>query len=214
MNPSFSIEALSTQGEGIARCEGKVCFLPFTLPGETWTGRIIEQKKNYNRALPLQCLSDSTATPPERREPLCAHFGQCGGCHLQHVRYDVQLNLKRQWLQETFRRIAHLEIEPHPLVPSVEWEYRNKITLPILSTEGEIVFAYHQIHDPSRFVPIHDCPIAHAAIRKVLLLFLQELRTSSPELKEYSAKRDQGSRVQFQWRESGLEASKARCGGA
>lgn len=192
----LTITTLSTQGEGIARVEGKAFFVPFTLPGEIWKVRVIEQKKNYGRAMPVE-LIERNEEAPERILPPCPYFGSCGGCHLQHMPYADQLEWKRRWLQETFRRIGHLEVTPNPTVASPPWEYRNKLSLSLRNQQGRIVFSYHHIHQPNRPVVIDDCPIAHSLIRRVLPVVLEAVNESRPRIVETSRSQPQGSRVQF-----------------
>lgn len=197
MNPiTLTITTLSTQGEGIARVEGKAIFVPFTLPGETWKARLIEQKKNYSRALPLESIERSEDAPA-RIDPPCPHFGSCGGCHLQHIPYEDQLEWKRRWLQETFRRIGHLEISPNPTVASPPWEYRNKLTLALRHQGGKFVLAFHHIHQPNRLVAVDDCPIAHPSIRRVLPIVREAVNASRPRIVETSRNQPVGSRIQF-----------------
>ena len=97
---NLTISTLSSQGEGIARVEGKATFVPFTLPGETWSVDLVDTRKNYDRALPIELIQSAADTPP-RSTPLCPCFGACGGCQLQHILYADQLDWKRRWLQET-----------------------------------------------------------------------------------------------------------------
>ncbi|MGC9328201.1 MAG: class I SAM-dependent RNA methyltransferase, partial [Candidatus Hinthialibacter sp.] len=190
------ISTLSTQGEGIARVEGKAVFVPFTLPGEVWRVRIADRKKNYDRAFPIEMI-ERREDSPKRIMPACPHFGYCGGCQLQHMPYEDQLKWKRVWLQETFRRVGHIQIEPNPVAPSSMWEYRNKITLSLRVVQGKIVFAFHHVQQPHRPVAVDDCPIAHPWIRQSMPLVIQALNQSRPRLRQPERRRSQGSRVQF-----------------
>jgi 23S rRNA (uracil1939-C5)-methyltransferase len=192
----LTITTLSTQGEGIARVEGKAFFVPFTLPGEIWKVRIIEQKKNYGRAMPVE-LIERSEDAPERILPACPYFGACGGCHLQHMPYRDHLEWKRRWLQETFRRIGHLDVEPNPTVESPPWEYRNKLTLNLRNAGGRIVFAFHHIHQPNRPVVAADCPVAHSLIRRVMPDVLEAVNAARPRIVETSRTQPQGSRIQL-----------------
>jgi 23S rRNA (uracil1939-C5)-methyltransferase len=168
----LTIEALSTRGEGIARREGKAVFVPFALPGESLQGRVIEQHKNYDRAIAIEFQHTSSL----RTDPECPYFGVCGGCHLQHVQYQEQLCLKQQWLEETFRRIAHLEVRVNPVIPSPPYFYRNKISPLIFIEQKTLHVAYHQIYQPNRLVLIEDCAIAHPLIRAAIVPVRDVLR--------------------------------------
>lgn len=200
---TYLISALSTHGEGISRAGGKVTFIPFTLPGETWTAEVIKAKKNYSRALPRK-LAAPAKPPAGRIEPRCPYFGSCGGCHLQHMPYADQLQWKRQWLEETFRRVAHLEVTAAATVPSPPWEYRNKVNLHAMRVQGNIALGYHRIYEPHRIIPITDCPIAHPLIRECIPLAAASLNRTPGEIISPSPACPQGSRVVLQVRESSL----------
>ncbi|NLB87703.1 MAG: 23S rRNA (uracil(1939)-C(5))-methyltransferase RlmD [Syntrophomonadaceae bacterium] len=119
------IQGITHNGEGVARIEGKATFIPFAIPGETVEVEIMEKKKNYNRARLLEVIESS----PHRKEPLCPHYYECGGCSYQHVAYDYQLKLKREVVQNNISRIGKLDVTVNPVIASPqEYRYRNKVT--------------------------------------------------------------------------------------
>ncbi|MDP8243160.1 MAG: methyltransferase domain-containing protein [Candidatus Hinthialibacter antarcticus] len=164
----LTIDTLSTQAEGIGRVDGKAVFVPFTLPQEAWRVSIIDQKKNYDRALPLQAYGDSLNAHPARVAPSCPYYGECGGCQLQHVSYEQQVEWKRQWLVETFRRVGRIDVECETIAASPPWEYRNKLTLPLRRIDGKVALYYHRVYNPAKHIPVNDCAIAHAKIRAAM----------------------------------------------
>jgi len=194
-NCILEIDAISTQGDGIGRIDGKTVFVPYALPGEQWEIQITESRKNYDRALPIRRLGG--AIHPQRVEPRCPYYGKCGGCQLQHIEYDEQLRLKREWLRETFRRIGHIEIDPAPVVASPPWEYRNKISVPLQWNGKEIQYAFHQAQAPAQFVAIEDCLIAHPKIRQALAPVLTTLNHVPLELKLPRRNNEKGSQIVF-----------------
>lgn len=197
----LTIETLSTCGEGIARVDGKATFVPFTLPGETWDVESVSSKKNYDRALPVRQIENSYKASC-RVEPQCPYFGTCGGCQLQHIDYRRQLELKRDWLIETFRRVGHLEIGAKPTADSPPWEYRNKLTVPLHIRNGAIAYGFHQVYLPNRLTVIDDCRIAHAKIRQVMPGVLDALNQCRPEIQRPSRKNPQASQIVFRVIES------------
>lgn len=160
-----TIDTLSTQGDGIARHEGKIVFVPFVLPGERWRVNVHVRKKNYDRALPIERLSEPS---PQRTAPSCPLFTSCGGCQIQHINYEHQLEWKRNWLEETFRRVGKLDVSCEPVVASQPLEYRNKVTIPVFHATKPPRLAFHQAERPNRALPITDCPIAHPLIRAAI----------------------------------------------
>ncbi len=160
----LEIEALSTQGDGIARNEGMVYFIPRALPGEKCEVEIVERKKNWVRAHIREILSLS----PLRVEPVCPHYGQCGGCQLQHLDYAAQREFKRGALAETLRRIGHLQAEPEEVVPSAPFHYREKVTFSLMEKDGKIRLALHRWDRPGDLVPVDACPQLSPELEKCL----------------------------------------------
>ena len=99
---TLTIGDLAFGGEGVARDENFVIFVPFVIPGEVVEVEVTEVKQRFARARLLKLLKPS----PERVEPACPYFGQCGGCQYQHLDYSAQLQLKHRQVCELFHRIG------------------------------------------------------------------------------------------------------------
>ena len=84
------IERLSHEGRGIGHHDDKTAFVAAALPGESVTYRVIGKRKKIMEGVCVQVLENPSA---ERVEPRCAHFGQCGGCSLQHWRCPVAVGV-------------------------------------------------------------------------------------------------------------------------
>jgi 23S rRNA (uracil1939-C5)-methyltransferase len=94
----ITIEKLIYGGSGFARHNGKVIFVPFSVPGDRLLVHSVEEKKTYIRA-----AIDRIVEPGSGRiDPQCPHFGRCGGCQWQQLEYARQVDAKRQILQELF----------------------------------------------------------------------------------------------------------------
>ena len=104
-----------------------VVFVPFVLVGEVVEVEIAEVKKNFARAKLLRVVQPS----PERVEPACRYFGQCGGCQYQHVDYAAQLRLKHKQIADLFQRIGGFEqARVAPVIPCPRpYNYRNRIMI-------------------------------------------------------------------------------------
>ncbi|MDD4588213.1 MAG: TRAM domain-containing protein, partial [Heliobacteriaceae bacterium] len=121
----FLIERLTLQGEGVARQEGLVLFVPGCLPGERVRVRITARKPRFARGELLAVEQPA----PERVTPRCPVFGLCGGCQLQMLAYPDQLKLKRQAVQDALRRIGgvpDVPVAPVWAAPA-PWRYRNRV---------------------------------------------------------------------------------------
>lgn len=113
------------EGKAIARHNEMVIFVPFVVPGDVCDIRIVSRKRRFyeGRAVKFHKLSD------KRTEPVCSHFGTCGGCKWQGMQYQHQLYYKQKQVQDNFSRIGHLEFAViNPILGSVQTEYyRNKL---------------------------------------------------------------------------------------
>jgi len=123
----LEITDIAFGGEGVARHEEFVVFVPFVAPGDRVEAEVIEVKKRFARARLLRVTRPS----PDRVAPVCPYFTQCGGCQYQHIDYPVQLRLKHKQVADLFQRIGGLDPEVVALVvPCPQpYGYRNRIMI-------------------------------------------------------------------------------------
>lgn len=124
---TVTIVDLAFGGEGVARIDDFVIFVPFVIPGETVEVELLEVKKSFGRAKLLQVLTPA----PERVKPECNIFGLCGGCQYQHIDYPAQLRFKHKQIADLFQRIGGIAPEiVAPVVPCPQpYGYRNRIMI-------------------------------------------------------------------------------------
>lgn len=153
----LQIEKLVVGGEGLARKDGAVFFVPLTAPGDLVKARITEDKKNFFRAEVVELLQAS----PQRTRPECSYFGECGGCSWQHLKYEAQLEAKKNLVLENLQKFLKTDSLPFQgIVPSPQqWRYRNRIQPQI--QEGRLGFQGAKSH---KLVPIEDCLIAEKTL--------------------------------------------------
>ena len=172
----ITLSTLTYSGDALGKLpDGRVCFVPFGLPGERVRIRLTNQKHSFTRAQLLEVLEAS----PERITPRCLHFGECGGCHYQHIRYGHQLKVKEDILRDQLQRIGKID---NPLVVSTvaspdPWNYRNHIQFH-LTEAGQVgyVRATHARVTSDRsarplrsadILPITECHLPEARINAV-----------------------------------------------
>lgn len=161
----LTILSAAYEGTTVARVENLVVFVPFGVPGDRVWARVVKKRRKFAEAVILKVLEPS----PLRAEPRCGYFGTCGGCRLQNVQYESQLEIKRGQVQELLERIGGLtSIEVPPVLgcPN-EFYYRNKmefsfgssrwLTAEEIEAGGELDrdFALG-LHIPKRFDKILD----------------------------------------------------------
>ena len=120
-----TIEGLSHEGRGICHHNGKVVFVFAALPGERVRVQVTKTTKKFSEANVVEVLEGS----PRRITPQCPHFSVCGGCSMQHVAADYQIELKQQAILDMMR---HPGIEPGEVIKPLTaspWGYRRKARL-------------------------------------------------------------------------------------
>jgi len=116
--------AVAFGGDGLARVDGFVVFVPFTLDGDIAEIEIREVKKKFLRGRLRKILTPSV----HRVNPPCPYFGKCGGCQYQHIDYEKQLEIKVQQVIDAFERVGGLKSPPvGRIIPSpLIYGYRGK----------------------------------------------------------------------------------------
>jgi 23S rRNA (uracil1939-C5)-methyltransferase len=123
------IEKLVYGGDGLARLDGRVIFVPFVIPGEQ--ASLVELTVPGRKS--KQVRVDQLVKPArERVESACPIFTRCGGCHYQQIPYPLQLTYKVQILRETLARLGGIDwSEEIETVSGEPWGYRNRTKLHI-----------------------------------------------------------------------------------
>ena len=130
MNLKVDIEKIGHRGVGIGRSNGKVILVPLTAPGDKVRVRITASHRDYDEAEVISLINPSQL----RRDPPCPLFGQCGGCHLQHISIRHQQALKEGVFRELMTRkhtIPGEKIKSLLAAPR-EFEYRSRIEAHVL----------------------------------------------------------------------------------
>lgn len=169
----LTVEGQGINGEGVARAGGKTIFIRGALKGEKVRARIILVKPRFDIAITTEILSAS----PERVKPPCPVFGKCGGCDLQHMRYDGQLSYKRALVEETLLKVGGISAALPPVVPSEkEFRYRNKISLPVRQTPAGLKLGLFA-KNSHRVIETDDCLLQYewnAPLISALKKFMEE----------------------------------------
>jgi len=173
---TLRVERIVPGGDGLARrADGCVVFIPRTAPGDVVEVDYTEQRRNWRRARVARLV-----TPGEDRcVPPCQYYDLCGGCQLQHLSYQAQLDAKAAVVLDCLRRLGgltlpHLDVEPSPQ----QLAYRNRIAFTVRSSGAELLAGYHGLDDPDSVVDVTHCPLAEEPINAAW----SSLRVSLPDL--------------------------------
>ena len=167
---TIDILRLGSSGEGVGRYENFTVFVRGALPGETVQAKIDVVKKQYATAI----LQDIITPSPQRVEPLCPVYAQCGGCQLQHMSYDGELQEKQGQVRDALERIGHLTgIDVLPtLGAATPWEYRNKMQFPAAAAKGKAVVGCYAAGS-HRVIDVASCAIQKAGNNDILRIVRQ-----------------------------------------
>jgi 23S rRNA (uracil1939-C5)-methyltransferase len=143
-------------GASLARLDdGRVAMLSYAAPGELVEATVERVHADYVEAVTSRVVEPS----PDRVEPRCPLFGECGGCQLQHIAYPAQLVAKEAVVREQLRRIGGLDDRAvRPIVGAAEpWAYRNHLRFSCGKKWGDVGFISRRGRG---LLKVECCPIA------------------------------------------------------
>ncbi len=123
--PDVEVSDAGAEGKAIVRIDGMVVFVPFVVPGDIIDLKIIKKKKNFAEGRAVAIKQPS----PLRIKEACPHFGICGGCKWQTLRYDEQLKFKQQQVKDNLERLGHIDTSGMQEICGSDdiYYYRNKL---------------------------------------------------------------------------------------
>ncbi|HEY5755525.1 MAG TPA: 23S rRNA (uracil(1939)-C(5))-methyltransferase RlmD [Steroidobacter sp.] len=169
------ITDLSHEGRGVAHVDGKTVFIDDALPGELVEWQRLKRGRNFDEGRLLKVIEPS----PDRVEPRCAHFGICGGCVLQHLSGEQQLQFKQKQLMDSLTRIG--KVTPQEILPPLQadsWNYRRRARLAArwVPKKGRTIVGFRERSTPY-ITNIERCEVLKAPLDR-LIVPLSELMTA------------------------------------
>ncbi|OBT17337.1 23S rRNA (uracil(1939)-C(5))-methyltransferase [Vibrio sp. UCD-FRSSP16_10] len=152
---SLIIEKYDYQGAGMAYSQGKPVFIPGSMVGEQVVCQPVENKSKFIRAKLVKILKASD----ERVEPFCPHFERCGGCSLQHMPYEQQLEVKQQAFSKVMSKVAPQQSLEAPIVAS-STGYRRRARISLLwdTKKNCLQFGFRE-GQSKNIVTLDSCPV-------------------------------------------------------
>lgn len=180
-NKKYIIEItdIASDGNGVGSIDGFTVFVPVTAVGDTAEIVIVKVLSRYAIGRLIKLIKSSD----DRTEPVCPVFRRCGGCHLQHIKYDAQLKFKRNFIEAAFRRIGGFDgfVCDEMIYMDNPYRYRNKCVFPIgKDKNGEIVSGFYarRSHD---IIPVKDCYVGmdiNSRITGAVIEYMRENKVS------------------------------------
>lgn len=154
-----TLDAMANGGAALGRdADGRVIFIPYSIPGETVAAQITEERGRIAFARGVTLIAASA----DRVLPECEHFGpgRCGGCLWQHIQPDAQRLLKQDVLADQMERVGGFteDVRIRPVIASPKlWHYNYQMVFTI-SADGLLGFTST---DGETLVPIQNCEVLH-----------------------------------------------------
>lgn len=176
---------LSHDGRGVATHGEKKIFVHGALPGERVLARVTDRKRNYDEGETVEVIEPS----PDRIEPRCPHFGQCGGCSLQHLDAQKQIESKQNTLIQNLERIG--KVSPETVwdpITGPQWGYRRKARLSVryVHKKERVLVGFRERY--GRFVAdMQECHVLDPRIASQLgalseLIYSMDARSTIPQI--------------------------------
>ena len=192
-NDILTVEITDTgiEGEGIGKTDGFILFVKDAVIGDTVQVKVMKAKKNYAYAKLEKVLVPS----PFRVQPPCAFHRQCGGCQLQSLSYEKQLEFKQNKIRNNLVRIGGFDPEKidacmEPIIGMEDpWHYRNKAQFPFgYDKEGNVVTGFYAGRSHT-IIPNTDCALGveeNQEILEIILRFMKKYGVSAYEAVSYT----------------------------
>ncbi len=162
----LDIKRLGINGEGIAFYKKQTIFVLNAIPKEVVEVKIIEANDKYAKGVVTRYIEQSV----DRQIPKCKYYNRCGGCQMQHIAYDKQLEFKKEIVMESLRKYSGLNPRSFEVRNVIGMDnpygYRNKSSLPTSYDGNRSVVGIYQLND-QKLVFIDECIIQHELINKI-----------------------------------------------
>lgn len=161
----MNITGMGFEGEGVGKLEDYTVFIPGALFGEKVKVKIVKVNKSYGFGRLIDILEASS----KREVPVCGIYDKCGGCQLQHLSYEGQLEFKRQRVLDSIERVGKLTgVTIHETLGMEKpYRYRNKVQLPVGLKEGKVQIGFYAQRSHS-IIPMSSCDIQDEVADKAM----------------------------------------------
>lgn len=171
---SLEIIDYGYNGEGVAKDNGKVYFVPKVLIGEKVKVDILKNASKFS-----YCEAKKIILPsPLRLVPRCPYFFKCGGCNFQHMNYEFELSLKKQLLLRDLRKIYNLS-DLQVVSCGFEYAYRNKVRFQV--KDNKLGFFENRSNN---FIEIEHCDLISSEMNRIITVINEKLSQLEYRFKE------------------------------
>ena len=157
----LTIKRLGINGEGVGYFKKQVVFVQGALPGE----EVVVEATKINPKFAEAKIKKIRIKSPHRIKPLCPVYDQCGGCQLQHLKYDQQLKEKRDIVIQSLERHTKLALDKLDIRETIgmenPWSYRNKSSFQVGQKDGKVLAGLYGLNS-HQLINIDQCAVQHS----------------------------------------------------
>ncbi|WGG46244.1 23S rRNA (uracil(1939)-C(5))-methyltransferase RlmD [Rossellomorea sp. DA94] len=162
----LTIKKIGINGEGVGFFKRKIVFVPGALAGEEVVVEVTKVHPKFTEARIKKIRKKS----PQRVKAPCPVYELCGGCQLQHLSYEGQLDAKRDILLQSLERHTKLKLEDMDIRPTIgmdnPWHYRNKSQFQVGTQNGKAIAGLYSMNS-NKLIDIDECIVQHPLTNKV-----------------------------------------------
>lgn len=172
---NLQIIDLTIEGNGVARHNNNVIFVPMTAIGDIITCKIVKVLKSYSFGIVQEIIKQSA----DRVSPDCPVFSQCGGCAFRHINYNAELYLKEKSVRDSFERIGKIKTQILPIVPFTDRNYyRNKAQYPVgKDANGKAICGFYAKRS-HRIIKYTECLLQPIVFSQIVNLIMDYVNNS------------------------------------
>lgn len=163
------IDGFGSMGEGIGKVDNFTVFVKGAVKGEKVKAKITKVNKNFAFGRIMEIIEKSK----DRTEPVCPSYKRCGGCQMQHLSYEAQLEFKKQKVIDCIERIGKIKMDSVTVHDTIGMEppyyYRNKVQLPVGEKNGEVEIGFYAERS-HEIINIDKCYIQFEAANEIIKL--------------------------------------------
>lgn len=174
---TVKIEDIGIDGEGIGKVDGYPLFIKDAIKGDLVRVKVMKAAKNYGYGRLLEVIEPSE----DRIEPVCPVSKSCGGCQIQEMKYESQLEFKKNKVKNNIERIGKLKGFDifDTIGMDYPYEYRNKSQFPVgKDKDGEIITGFYAGRTHS-IIPCLDCKIGIKENKEILKIVLEHMKENN-----------------------------------
>ena len=164
------ITGLAHGGVGVGRDADRLWFVPFTAPGEIVVAEAVDARAGFVRGRLVEVVTPSAL----RRPPVCAHFGHCGGCQLQHMTDEAQRAAKAELVASAFAKVT--PARPSAVVHAEPLAYRARAELHVVPDGDGMRLGYRGARSHEVLTPL-ACPVLDPTLEACVLALARLVST-------------------------------------